>query len=347
MKKFNVVVLSTILLALMLLTSCKEKKEVLSIYNWTYYTPDSILRKFEQEYNCVVKCDYFDSNEVMYSKLKAGAKGYDLTIPSSDYVSIMINQGMLEKIDLSKFPNAKYINPECLEKAKGYDPDMTWCVPYCVAANGIAVNKTKVSNYPRSYDIFEMPEFAGHMTMMDDMRLSIGSALKYLGYSLNTRNEAEIREAGNYLKEHWLPNLLKFDAESFGKNFASGNYWVCDGYAENIFGEVPEEKQDETIDFFVPETGSGAYQDSIVILKGTKHYDLAMKFIDFSHRPENYAEFLDALKFPAFVNTEASKYTKKKPMYPVEVLDNVELKMDVGDDLQKYNAVWEEIRFGL
>lgn len=96
---------------------------------------------------------------------------------------------------------------------------------------------------------------------------------------------------------------------------------------------------------FVPECGSAAYLDSMVILKDAKHYDLAMKFIDFSHRPEIYAEFCDALKFPAYINKEAAKYTKKKPMYPVETLEKVELKMDVGEALSKYDALWQEIRF--
>ena len=89
MKKFNIIVLTTILFSSMVLSSCSkgEKKETFNLFNWTYYTPDSVLEKFEKEYNCIVKTDYFDSNEVMYSKLRAGAKGYDLTIPSSDAVN--------------------------------------------------------------------------------------------------------------------------------------------------------------------------------------------------------------------------------------------------------------------
>ena len=347
MKKFNIIVLTTILFSSMVLSSCSkgEKKETFNLFNWTYYTPDSVLEKFEKEYNCIVKTDYFDSNEVMYSKLRAGAKGYDLTIPSSDYTSIMIKQGMVQKIDHSKFPNSIYINPDAIVKAKDYDPNMTWSVPYCLAANGIAVNKTKVKDYERSYDIFKRKDLAGHMTMMDDMRLTIGSALKYLGYSLNSTDDKELREAADLVKNEWLPNLLKFDAEGFGKSFASGDFWVCDGYAEIVYGEVPEDRQEETIDFFVPDTGSGAYLDSMVILKDAKHYDLAMKFIDFSHRPEIYAEFLDALRFPPYINMEAAKYTTRKPMYGPETLAKVELKMDVGEALQKYDALWQEIRF--
>ncbi len=349
MKRFNVAAAGMFAVLSLCFLSCekKEKKQVFHLYNWSYYTPDSVLQKFEKEYNCIVKCDYFDSNETMYSKIKAGARGYDLTIPSQDYTSIMIEQKMVQKIDLSKFPNSKYINPEALKKAEAYDPDMTWCVPYCMGASGIMVNKKKISGYPRDYTIFEKKEYAGHMTMMDDMREAIGSALRHSGCSLNSRNEDEIKAASLILKEKWTPNLIKFDAEGFGKSFAAGDFWVCQGYAEIVFSEVPEEMQDEMIDFFIPESGAPAYFDSMVILKDAPNYDLAMKFIDFSHRPEIYAEFLDGMRFPPFINLEAAKYTKKKPMYPTEDLFNCELKMDVGETLDVYNSCWQDIRFAI
>ena len=349
MKKFKIAFIAALTAFLIFgLSSCNNSKKndnTFYFLNWTYYTPDSVVKRFEETYNCKVVIDTFDSNEVMYTKLKAGATGYDLTIPSQDYTSILIKQGMIQKIDLEQFPNKKYINPDCLKKAESYDPDMTWCVPYCYAADGIAVNKTKVKDYPRDWTIFEQPEFAGHMTMMDDMRLVMGAALRHLGYSLNSTTESELKEAVDLLNNKWKPNILKFDAEGYGKSFAAGDFWVCEGYAEVPFAEVPEDKQDEVIDFFIPDSGAGAYLDSMVILKGAKHYDLAMKFINFIHEPTNYAEFLDQFKFPNYVNTEASKYTKKEPMYPVELLEKTELKMDVGEFLDVYNEYWQQVRF--
>ena len=99
------------------------------------------------------------------------------------------------------------------------------------------------------------------------------------------------------------------------------------------------------IDFFIPEEGGPMYIDSMVILKGAKHYDLAMKFIDFIHRPEIYALFLDDFKFPGYVNLEAEKYRKTTPMYKAEQMKNGELKLDVGADLEKFNELWQDIRF--
>ena len=111
MKKIGIVAVF-VLCGLVGLVSCSKKDagtdaNTLYLFNWTYYTPDSVIAKFEAEYGCSVKVDSFDSNEVMYAKLKAGASGYDITFPSQDYTSIMINQGMLREIDVSKLENVK------------------------------------------------------------------------------------------------------------------------------------------------------------------------------------------------------------------------------------------------
>jgi len=318
---------------------------VLYLFNWTYYTPDSVLRQFEQKYNCTVKVDSYDSNEVMYAKLKAGGGiGYDITIPGQDYVAIMKEQGMLEKIDQQQFTNRKYINPEVLKKST-VDPGMEYSVPYYFGASGICVNKQKLQNYSRSWNIFEDSRIAEHASMMDDMREVLGDALAYLGYSVNTTDEKQLKEAAALVADKWKPNLVKFDAEGFGKSFAAGDFWVCQGYAEVVYGEVPEEKWDDMIDFFIPEEGGPAYYECMVILKGSKHYDLAMKFINFIHEPQIYAEFLDAFRFPASVNLEAAKYTTKTPMYTVDDLKNCEIRLDLGEHLGLWNEHWQDIRF--
>lgn len=345
MKKL-ILTLSALLLACTLFTSCGETKDdgTLYLYNWTYYTPDEVLRAFEKEFNCTVKVDTFDSNEVMYAKLKAGAKGYDIAFPSQDYTSIMIKQGMVQKIDHAKFPNIANINPACKELMT-FDPNMDYQVPYYLGMAGIAVNKQKVTDYEKSWNIFARTDLKGHMSMMDDMREVIGDALAYQGLSVNTVDETKLQAAADLINTSWKPNLVKFDAEGFGKSFAAGDFWVCQGYAEVVFGEVPEEKQENMIDFFIPAEGGPQYLDSMVILKGAKHYDRAVEFINFIHRPEIYAMFLDNFRFPGFVNPAADELRTTKPMYKAEDMNNGELKLDVGEDLEKFNEKWETIRF--
>ncbi len=328
------------------LTSCGEDDgKTLYLYNWTYYTPDEVLRDFEKEFDCKIKVDSYASNEEMYAKLRAGAKGYDIVVPSQDYVSIMLNQGMFHEIDQSKFTNRGNINPVVLEKAT-YDPEMKYAVPYYFGAAGVSVNKTRVSgDYERNWNIFADPKFKGHATMMDDMREVIGNGLAYMGYDVNSLNESELDAATDLIEKNWKPNLVKFDAEGFGKSFAAGDFWLCHGYAEVVYGEVPEEKWNETIDFFIPQEGGASYLDSMCILKDSKHVELASEFINYIHRPEVYAKFLDAFHFPCFVNPEAEKYMTEKPMYEASQMNNCTLKVDLGEGLDKFNERWQKIRF--
>jgi spermidine/putrescine transport system substrate-binding protein len=264
-------------------------------------------------------------------------------VPSQDYVSIMIKEGLLREIDHSKFPNAKYISPLVLSKAT-YDPQMKYAVPYFMGAAGVAVNKEKVPVYEKSWGIFSRPDLADHMSMLDDMREVIGDALKFQGRSVNTLDDGELAEARNLIVREWKPNLVKFDAEGFGKSFAAGDFWVVQGYGEVVYGEVAEEDWGK-IDFFIPREGGPMYIDSMCILKTAQNPDLAMKFIDFMHRPEIYAQFLDFFRFPPGVNTGAGNYMTVEPMYQARELENCEIKEDLDAGLEKFNALWEDIRF--
>jgi len=332
---------------LVLLTGGCQKKERLYIYNWTYYTPETVIEKFEKEFNVSVIYDEFASNEDMYAKIKAGGGGYDIVFPSADYVSIMIQQNMLEKIDKSKIPNLANIDPAVL-KLTEYDPNMEFSVPYYFGAAGIIVNTARVPEYEKSWSVFSRNDLRGRMTMLDDMREVMGDALVYLGYSVNTHNPSQIIEARNLINNSWKPNLVKFDADSFGKGYANGDFWVVQGYPEVVFEEIADNPRlMATTVFFFPKEGGPAYIDSMCILKGSKNTDLAHKFIDFIHRPEIYAEFADAFGFPATANIPARKFKTGPSWYSYEDLSSVELKVDLGSALDLYNDAWfNSIRAG-
>jgi len=327
-------------------TGC-SRKEKLFIYNWTYYTPDSVIEKFEKEYNVRVVYDEFASNEDMFAKLMAGGSGYDIIFPTGDYVSILIKQNMLEKIDHSKLSNMGNIDPLVLQKAT-YDPYMEYSVPYYYGAAGVIVNTAKVPDFEESWSIFSREDLRNRMTMLDDMREVMGDALAYLGYSVNTIDPYQINAAKDLINHSWKPNLVKFDAEAFGKGYANGDFWVVQGYAEVVFEEIADNAQlmKDTY-YFVPREGGPAYLDSMCILKGAKNIDLAHKFIDFIHRPEIYAEFADIFGFPATANIPARELKTGVSWYTEEDLVNTELKDDLGPALDLYNDVWfNSIRIG-
>jgi len=325
-------------LAVLLMVSCSGNK--LNVYNWSYYTPPSVIEKFEKEFNVRVVIDEYASNEEMYTKLKTGGAGYDIVFPSQDYVSIMIRQGMFEMLDKSLIPNLKNIDPIALGKAD-YDFNMIYSVPYYWGAAGIIVNTAKVPEFEKSWSIFARSDLRGRMTMLDDMREVMGDALVHLGYSVNSKNPAEINAARDLINNQWKPNLTKFDAESFGKGYANGEFWVVQGYAEVVYEEIADNEQlmRDTYYFIPPEGGPG-YLDSMCILKGAKNKEMAHKFINFIHRPDIYAEFCDFFGFPATVNVPARQYIEGPTWYQAEDIVDTELKDDLGDVLELYNDAW-------
>ena len=344
------VVLAAVILSALI--SC-DSKERLYIYNWTYYTPDSVIRQFEEEHNVRVIYDEFASNEDMYAKLLSSAKKgifgwftrmfgrqYDVVFPSKDYVPLMIRQDMLERIDHSKINNLKNIDPKVLQKAV-YDPNMEYSVPYFYGAAGVIVNTSRVPNYEQSWSVFAREDLRGRMTMLDDMREVMGGALNFLGFSVNTHDPAQIIAARDLINNSWKPNLVKFDAEAFGKGYANGEFWVVHGFPENIYEEIIDNEilLADTV-FFIPHEGGPSYIDNMVILKGSNNIELAHKFIDFIHRPQIYAQFVDEFGLPATVNVPARQYKTGFSFYSEEDLLNTELVEDLGATLDLYSDAW-------
>jgi spermidine/putrescine transport system substrate-binding protein len=312
----------------------------LKIYNWTYYTPDTVIQKFEKEYHVKVIYDQFASNEELYAKLKTGGGNYDIIFPSGDFVAIMIEQDMLEALDRTKIPNLKNIDPDIVRKAI-YDPDMRYAVPYFYGSAGVVVNTARVPDFQRSWSIFAREDLRGRMTMLDDVREVMGGALASLGFSVNAKDPVQITAARDLINNSWKPNLVKFDAESFGKGYANGDFWVVHGYPEVVFEEIADNPRllRDTV-FFIPHEGGPAYIDNMCILKGSQNSDLAHAFIDFIHRPAIYAEFADTFDFPATVNIPARQYKTGKSMYTEEALINTELATDLGPSLELYTEAW-------
>jgi spermidine/putrescine transport system substrate-binding protein len=258
----------------------------------------------------------------------------------------MISLGLLEKLDKSRLSNLDNVDPRVLQKTRA-DPAMEYSVPYYWGASGVLVNTAKVPDFEKSWSIFARTDLKGRMTMLDDMREVLGDALAYLGYSVNSKDPAQIAAARDLVNNTWKPNLVKFDAEAFGKGYSQGDFWVVHGYAEVVYEEIAgnEELINNTV-FFIPDEGGPAYIDGMCILKGAKNIDLAHKFINFIHRPEIYAEFTDFFGFPPTANSKAAPFKQDDPLYHVEDLANTEIKDDLGEALEMYNDAWETIKVG-
>jgi spermidine/putrescine transport system substrate-binding protein len=308
----------------LLLSGCtKNSKPKLYVYNWTYYIPDEVVKEFETRFNATVVYDMYASNEEMYAKLKAGGGGYDLVFPSGDYVSVMIKENMCIELDKSRIPNFSLLDTTILKKIK-FDPECRFSVPYIMGAAGVTVNRKYVKEYVKSWDIFNRSDLKGRMTLLDDMREVLGAALIMDSQSVNSVDKTALEKAKTRVMQ-WRENIVKFDAESFGKGFAAGEFWVVQGYAENVFLELDSAARADA-DFFIPDEGSSMYIDNMVMLKNSKNTDLAYKFINFIHEPAVYAKIADFLMLPS-INVEARKFRKVKPNYDIDDLQNSEFRI--------------------
>lgn len=342
MKKYVLSGLAAIGLAGML-TGCGAKKATLNVYTWADYIKPELLARFEEENNCRVIIDTFDSNEAMYAKLKAGATGYDVIMPSSYMVKTMHKQGMLQTIDKNKIPNLKNIDVDYLEIA--VDKDMEHSVPYMLTNTGIAYLGSKLGEVEPSWSLLDLESIKGRATMLNDMRETLGAALKFLGYSINTVNEQELAEARDIVIR-WKKNLAKFENEQYKTGLASGEFFLVHGYNGDIL-QVMEENED--IVFVVPQEGTSISCDDFVIPKDAKQTDLAHAFINFFHDAEVAAENTD---FVWYLCPNAAAYPlmseeiREDPsiFLDAEVKAKSEVIDDVGDGLALYTKMWDQVK---
>ena len=329
--------------AVLAATGCGQAKPVLSLYTWSDYIKPELVRRFEREHGCRVVLDTFESNEAMYAKLRAGATGYDLLTPSSYMVSLMHAQGLLRRLDHALLPNLAHIDPDYL--AAAIDKTMDHSVPYMITNTGIAYLEGRVRDVVPSWRMFGRTDLAGRMTMFNDMRETIGAALKCLGHSLNSTDASELAGAETLLLE-WKKNLAKFDNEQYKIGLASGEFLLVHAWSGDVF-QVRKENSD--VRFIVPEEGTVISCDDLVIPADAREPGLAHAFIDFLHDPAVAAE-----------NTVAIYYLcPNKASYallPAEIRENPgiflapeiraksEMIADIGAANALYVKVWDRLK---
>lgn len=335
--------LTMVLLLSLFFVSCGQKKRELNVYTWADYFKPELIERFERENNCRIIIDTFDSNEAMYAKLKAGAKGYDLVTPSSYMVSLMDQQGMVRKIRPELIPNRKNIDPEFLKIT--IDKSMDHSVPYMITVTGIAYLKSRVADVRPTWALFDRQDLKGRMTMFNDMRETLGAALKSLGYSLNSHNPEELDKAKEVVLR-WRKNLAKFENEQYKSGLASGEFLLVHGYSGDI---LQVQKENPDIAFTIPEEGTAISCDDLVIPLGAAQEELAHKFINFLLDAKVAAENTE---FVGYLCPNRLSYD----LLPREMRENpalfmepsVRSKSEVLDDLGRANElyirVWDQIK---
>ena len=254
-----------------------NSKPVLRVFNSGEYVDTQLIDRFEKENNCKVVYETYDSNESLYTKLQSGSE-YDIVVPSDYMIERLIKEGYLQKIDWSKIKNKDKIVPKILNM--NYDKKQEYSVPYYWGSVGIVYDKTKVNkkDLKQGWDILKNKKYSGDIYMYDSERDSFMVALKSLGYSMNTKDKKQLKQAYNWLMEQNKTMKPVYVGDDVIDNMISGNKAMAVVYSGDGAYIISE---NENTDFFIPDQGSNVWVDSMVVTKYCTNTDLAYKFMDF------------------------------------------------------------------
>lgn len=330
--------------ALFFIVSCNRNKNVLNVYNWTEYIPSEVISQFENETGIKVIYSTYDSNELMYSKLKiAGGSGYDLVFPSTYFVSKMAKEGLLEKLDHNKLPNINHLNPALMNMS--FDEKNQYSLPFLWGTTLIAYNEKYIKPDITSWRDLWREEYKGQIILNNDVREVFQMALILLGYSGNSSDEKEIEEAYNLLTS-LVPNVRIFDSDSpklplINEEVRVGMVWNGEIYRAQL--------ANPNIKYVIPKEGPLIWMDCMSIPKGAKNIENAHKFIDFLLSPEiskilredsgyltpnltDLNSLPEALRANSLINPSA------------EDLQGAEFQTDIGDAVLVLEKFWEKLK---
>ena len=327
----------------------KDKGYSISVYNCGEYISDGadggldVNKAFEEVTGIRVIYSNYDTNESMYAKLKTGGAVYDIVVPSDYMISRMIAEGMLQKPDMSNIPNLKNIDEKYLYQS--YDPTNEYSVPYTWGVVGIVYNTKYVDKADiGSWDLLWNPKYTNRTAMFNNSRDALGIALMYLGYSLNTTDKDELREAANLIiagkpvyQGIWMDQILeKLPSEEI----VAAPYY--NGDAVTMIDENPD------LAFYVPKEGTNLFVDAMCIPKNAKNVSGAEKFINFMCSTEaamaNW-EYVGYSSPQTEVYNELDEEITSDPLYfpditqyPTEAYTNLPTEIN-----QYYNDLWVDI----
>ena len=328
----------------------------LYVYNWGEYIDESVIDEFEAETGIHVTYDLFETNEEMYPVIEAGGVNYDVVCPSDYMIQKMAENGLLAEINFDNVPNIKNIDQVYLEKSKAFDPDNRYSVPYTWGTVGIIYNVQKLEELgvpaPTKWSDLWDERLKGEILMQDSVRDAFMVALKELGYSMNTTDEAELQEAKKLLLAQ-KPLVQAYVVDQVRDKMLNGEAAVGVIYSGELL-YLQEEAEtlnlDYDLEYVLPEEGTNIWIDSWVIPYNAKNKENAEKWINFLCRPDiavkNFEYITYATPNKAAFDLLDPEYQENKAVFPdTDKLENSEVYSYLGteaDDL--YSALWKEVK---
>ena len=339
--------LALVLALVLCLLPAAAMAEYITVFNWFDYIDENVIYQFEDETGIEVKYANFTTNEEMYAKLSAGAGEYDVIFPSDYIIERMIKENGLAKLNMDNIPNAALIY-DWMQKPD-YDPTGEYSVAYMWGTVGILYNPELVDHEVTSWqDIFDL-ERAGKKSvfMLDSIRDSLGVALKALGYSMNTKDPAQLEEAKQLLIKQRQDGIVKgYLVDETKDKMISGEAAMAVMWSGDAGYSIME---NEDLRYVVPQEGSNIWLDGMCIPASSKKQELAEQFINFLCRPDIAAKNREYIYYHTPVETVAEAMPEEEKTNPAffatqDIIDRCEFFHDISEDMEMYDRIWMEVR---
>jgi len=323
----------------------------LVLYNWTEYIDPELVDKFRDEFGVDVIEDFYPSNEEMLARVQGGGSGFDVVVPSDYMVGIMIDQGLLARLDTSAIPNAANIAEDFTSPP--FDPELAYSMPYQWGTTGLGLSLADTGDDPQPtwgwiFDPEMGEDLNGRISMLDDPREAMAAALSYLGHSINSTDETELQAAADLIAET-TDRLAAFDSDQYEDLLISGETAVAHGYSGDFFVGFDENDAWDDYAYLIPEEGAVRWVDTMAVLADAPHPCTAHAFINFILDAQNGAQ-LTNWNFYGSPNEAAEEFIDAEiledpAIYPPEdVLENLQFIEDTGDTETLYTDLFTEAK---
>jgi spermidine/putrescine transport system substrate-binding protein len=327
-----------------------KAQRTLHVYNWTTYIADNTISDFEEKFGVDVVYDTYADMSEMYAKFQAGNPGYDVIVPSYDYVPIMIEAGLLEELDLSKIPN--FANLTESFKNPGYDPDNKYSIAYQWGTIGIGYNSSKIGKDIVSYGDMFTDELKGRISILESQRETMAMFLHYLGKDANSTDPADLEALKQFFieKKDWIVSFHEADAQFA---IAKGDIDAATVWSGDMLQVIADPANAEQgLKYVIPAEGGLLWTDNLAIPKGAPELDLAYEFINYILDPQvgadisNYTQYGTPNQASLDQGLIDQELIENPAIYPpVEVLEKCFTLTELDDEAQTlYDDTWAAIK---
>lgn len=318
------------------------------VYNWGEYLDPETLTIFEEETGIKVIYDEFETNEIMYPKVEAGATEYDVLCPSDYMIQKLINNGLLAELNFDNIPNAEAnIGEPYWKQSREFDPENKYSVPYCWGTVGILYNKTMVDEPVDSWSILWEEKYADNILMQDSVRDAFMVGLKLNGYSMNSTDAGELEIAKNCLIKQ-KPFVQAYVVDQVRDKMIGNEAAIGVIYSGEA---IYTQRENSDLEFVIPKEGTNVWMDSWVVTKDAPNKENAETFINFMCRPDialmNFEYIIYSTPNDAARKLIEDESIRNSPIaFPdLSQYSNLETFQYLGAEAdQLYNDLWKEVK---